>query len=129
MDSQGLGEDLLTTAPDGETGPLADIYFGFDQTTLTPEAQATLERHALWLQTYRDLRVTLEGHCDERGTVEYNLALGDQRGQVAYEYLVGLGVSPDRLTTVSFGKERPVDPGHNEAAWARNRRVHFVVSR
>jgi peptidoglycan-associated lipoprotein len=129
MDSGGLGEDILNTGASGEGGPLADILFDFDQATLSPDAQATLERHALWLQTHRDLRVTIEGHCDERGTVEYNLALGDQRAQVAREYLIGLGVSPERLTAVSFGKERPLDPGHNEGAWARNRRDHFVVSR
>jgi len=130
MDSGGgIGEDILNTGASGEGGPLADILFDFDQATLSPDAQSTLERHALWLQTHRDLRVTIEGHCDERGTVEYNLALGDQRAQVAREYLIGLGVSPERLTAVSFGKERPLDPGHNEGAWARNRRDHFVVSR
>ncbi len=127
MEGEGLSEDFL--AAEGEGGPLRDIGFGYDRATLTPEAQATLEQHAFWLQTHRDVRVRVEGHCDERGTVEYNLALGDQRAQVAREYLVGLGVSPERLTAVSYGKERPLDTGHSDGAWARNRRAHFVVSR
>jgi peptidoglycan-associated lipoprotein len=108
---------------------LADVYFDYDEATLTEQARAILEKHAAWLQNRRDVRVTVEGHCDERGTVEYNLALGDQRAQAARDYLLALGVAPQRLTTVSYGKERPVDPGHDEAAWARNRRVHFAVSR
>ena len=92
-------------------------------------ARALLEKHALWLQNHRTARVTVEGHCDERGTVEYNLALGDQRAQAVVSYLVSLGVAADRLKAISYGKERPVDPGHDEAAWARNRRVHFFVTR
>ena len=71
----------------------------------------------------------MEGHCDERGTVDYNLALGEQRARAARDYLVGLGVAADRLRVVSYGKERPLDPGHDEAAWAKNRRAHFAVSR
>ncbi len=129
MGNERIDEGLIDMGPGGESGPLDDIHFGYDQFTLTGEAQAVLERHALWLQTHRGIRVTIEGHCDERGTIEYNLALGDQRAQTAREYLVGLGVAPERLTTVSYGKERPVDPGHHEQAWARNRRAHFVVSR
>jgi peptidoglycan-associated lipoprotein len=89
----------------------------------------TLEKHALWLQNQRDVRLRLEGHCDERGTVDYNLALGEQRAQAARDYLLSLGVAPERLATVSYGKERPLDPGHEESAWARNRRVHFAVQR
>jgi peptidoglycan-associated lipoprotein len=130
IEGEGLGEDLLDTESAlGEGGPLADVFFGYDQATLSDEARATLEKHALWLQNHRDLRVRVEGHCDERGTVEYNLALGDQRAQAARDYLLSLGVSPDRLNSVSFGKERPLDPGHDEAAWAKNRRAHFAVER
>ena len=88
-----------------------------------------MSRHAQWLQQHPETRVTIEGHCDERGTVEYNLALGDLRSQSVREYLVSLGVAADRITTVSFGKERPLDAARNEAAFARNRRAHFVVSR
>lgn len=123
------GEDFLVSDPSSEAGPLADIHFDYDRADLTDEARSVLERHALWLQSHRAARVTIEGHCDERGTIEYNLALGEQRARAAMEYLLGLGVAADRLRTVSYGKERPLDPSASEAAWARNRRAHFVVSR
>jgi peptidoglycan-associated lipoprotein len=113
----------------GEGGPLADIRFELDSAALTDEARATLEKHALWLQGRRDLGVTVEGHCDERGTVDYNLALGEQRARATREYLVSLGVAAERLRVVSFGKERPLELGHDEAAWAKNRRAHFAVAR
>jgi peptidoglycan-associated lipoprotein len=113
----------------GEGSPLADIHFDYDSATLTDEARSTLEKHALWLQGHRDVKVTIEGHCDERGTVEYNLALGEQRARATRDYLVGLGVTTERLRVVSYGKERPLDPGTGEAAWARNRRAHFAASR
>jgi len=124
------GSDLETDFPTTyeEGSPLADIHFDYDSAALTEQARATLERHAVWLQTRRDLRVTLEGHCDPRGTVEYNLALGEQRARAAWDYLVSLGVAADRLRTVSYGKERPLDPGNTEAAYALNRRAHFSVS-
>ena len=112
-----------------ESSPLADIQFELDSAALTDQARATLEKHALWLQGRRDVKVTIEGHCDERGTVDYNLALGDQRARAARDYLASLGVAADRLRVVSFGKERPLDPGHDEAAWVKNRRDHFAVSR
>jgi len=112
----------------GEGGPLADIRFEYDSAALTDEARATLEKHALWLQGRRDVRVTVEGHCDERGTVEYNLALGEQRARAARDYLVSLGVAAERLRVVSFGKERPLEAGHDEGAWAKNRRAHFAVA-
>jgi len=111
------------------SSPLADIRFEYDSAMLTDEARATLEKHALWLQGHRDSKVSVEGHCDERGTVDYNLALGEQRARATRDYLVGLGVAADRLRVVSYGKERPLDPGNDEAAWARNRRAHFAVSR
>jgi peptidoglycan-associated lipoprotein len=113
----------------GESSPLADIHFEYDSPTLTDEARATLEKHALWLQGRRDVRVTVEGHCDERGTVDYNLALGEQRARAARDYLVSLGIAAERVRIVSFGKERPLEPGHDEAAWAKNRRAHFALSR
>jgi peptidoglycan-associated lipoprotein len=124
------GADLAAGALGaGESSPLADIRFELDSAALTDEARATLEKHALWLQGHRDLKVTVEGHCDERGTVEYNLALGEQRARAARDYLASLGVAAARLRVVSFGKERPLDPGNDEAAWAKNRRAHFAVSR
>ena len=118
-----------TASSGSEESPLADIRFEYDSATLTDQARATLEKHALWLQGRRDVKVTIEGHCDERGTVEYNLALGEQRARAARDYLASLGVAADRLRVVSFGKERPLDPGHDEAAWVKNRRDHFAVSR
>jgi peptidoglycan-associated lipoprotein len=121
--------DFPITDASGEKGPLDDVHFDLDQATLSEQARGILEKHALWLQNHRAAKVQIEGHCDERGTVDYNLALGDRRAQAARDYLVSLGVANDRLQTVSYGKERPLDPGNNEAAFARNRRAHFVVSR
>ncbi len=121
-----LDADYTTTYEEGS--PLADIHFEYDSAALTEQTRATLERHAVWLQTRRGLRVTIEGHCDQRGTVEYNLALGEQRARAAWDYLVSLGVAADRLRTVSYGKERPLDPGGTEQAYALNRRAHFSVS-
>jgi peptidoglycan-associated lipoprotein len=105
-----------------------DIYFAFDKSTLTPAAQDNLLRKAEWLRENPDATVTIEGHCDERGTNEYNLALGDRRAESAKAFLVDLGIDPMRLTTISYGEERPVDPRHTEEAWAKNRRDHFVVN-
>jgi peptidoglycan-associated lipoprotein len=124
-----LSTDFPTSEAAGEGGPLADILFEYDRATLNESARANLEKHALWLQSHREAKVTVEGHCDERGTTDYNLALGEQRAKAAKEYLVSLGVLEARLRTVSYGKERPLDRGNNEAAWARNRRAHFAVSR
>jgi peptidoglycan-associated lipoprotein len=111
----------------GEGGPLADVHFEYDRATLTDEAKATLEKHALWLQGHRDAKVTVEGHCDERGTTDYNLALGEQRARTVRDYLSTLGVSGARMRTVSYGKERPLVKGENEQAYAQNRRAHFAV--
>jgi peptidoglycan-associated lipoprotein len=108
-------------------GPLVDIRFDYDSAELTDEARALLEKHALWLQSQRGVSLTIEGHCDERGTVEYNLALGEQRARAARDYLASLGVDASRLRVVSYGKERPLDAGTDEAAHARNRRAHFAV--
>ena len=105
-----------------------DIYFDFDKSTLTPAAQDSLLRKAEWLRENPDATVTVEGHCDERGTNEYNLALGDRRAESAKAFLADLGIDPARLTTISYGEERPVDPRSTEEAWAKNRRAHFVVN-
>jgi len=128
-ESQPSGEDFTVSDASGEGGPLADIHFDYDQAGLTDEARGILEKHALWMQNHREAKILVEGHCDERGTVEYNLALGNQRAQVTRDYLASLGVAADRLRTTSYGKERPLDPGHDEAAFAKNRRAHFAVSR
>ncbi|RMG19461.1 MAG: peptidoglycan-associated lipoprotein Pal [Deltaproteobacteria bacterium] len=103
------------------------VYFDFDSSDLTPEARSILQSNAECLNALGQ-NVVLEGHCDERGTEEYNLQLGERRANAVKKYLVSLGVDPSRIKTVSYGEERPADPGHDEAAWARNRRVEFVLS-
>lgn len=103
------------------------IYFDFDKSELKPNARANLTKKASWLRKNPQFTVRISGHCDERGTNEYNLALGERRASAARKFLTSLGVSSDRLTTVSFGEERPVDRGHNEKAWAKNRRDEFKL--
>jgi peptidoglycan-associated lipoprotein len=105
-----------------------DIYFEFDKSTLTPAAQDNLMRKAEWLRENPDATVTIGGHCDDRGTNEYNLALGDRRAESSKAFLVDLGIEASRLTTISYGEERPVDPRNNEEAWAKNRRDHFEIN-
>ncbi|HEX7124269.1 MAG TPA: peptidoglycan-associated lipoprotein Pal [Thermodesulfobacteriota bacterium] len=107
---------------------LETVYFDFDKADLRPDARATLEANAEWLRRNPNARVQIEGHCDERGSVQYNLALGERRAESARRYLESLGISSSRLSTISYGEERPVDPGHGEEAWARNRRAEFVVT-
>ncbi len=104
------------------------VFFNFDKSDLKPEARATTEALAAWLNNYRATTITIEGHCDERGTREYNLALGERRASAVYDYLVALGVDPSRLSTISYGKERPGVLGSNDASWAQNRRGVFVVN-
>jgi peptidoglycan-associated lipoprotein len=128
-DEAARSEELPVEDATGEGGPLEDIHFEYDQAALTEQARSILERHAAWLRAHRGARVRVEGHCDERGTVEYNLALGEKRADTARVYLVGLGIGAERLDGVSFGKERPLDSSHDESAWAKNRRAHFAVFR
>ena len=104
-----------------------DIYFAFDSSALSQDAKHTLLRKEYYMKNNTADSVTIEGHCDERGTNEYNLALGERRAESAKKYLVNLGIDASRLETVSYGEERPVDSGHNEAAWKKNRRAHFVI--
>ena len=103
------------------------IFFGYDRFDLTPEARAILERQAAWLRRYPNVRILVEGNCDERGTREYNLALGARRAAAARDYLVSLGIAGDRMTTASYGKERPMDPRSNEQAWSVNRNAHSTI--
>jgi len=103
------------------------VFFAFDRYELTAEARATLQKQAAWMLANSNVNVTIEGHCDERGTREYNLALGDRRANAAADYLMTLNVPSTRISTISYGKERPVDPASNEAAWAQNRRSVTVV--
>jgi peptidoglycan-associated lipoprotein len=108
--------------------PLKPVFFELDSSELNPAAQKALDENAALLKRYPTWSITIEGHCDERGTAEYNLALGERRAAAARAYLVSLGVPSDRLRTVSYGKEFPFDPGHDEAAFAKNRRAHFVIT-
>ena len=134
----GLGEEGLAgggslerykqgTLGTGEQGPLKDIYFAFDAYDLDEQARSILRDNAAWLKDHARAKAEIEGHCDERGTVEYNLALGTKRAGAAKEYLVALGVSADRVTTISYGEELPLCHEHNEECWQKNRRAHFVV--
>lgn len=103
------------------------VFFGTDSSVLGGEAQDTLERQAKWLREFNDVNIVIEGHCDERGTREYNLALGERRANAAKQYLVGLGISASRVSTISYGKERPSVLGHSSSAWEQNRRSVSVV--
>jgi peptidoglycan-associated lipoprotein len=105
-----------------------DVFFEFNKSQLTDEAKQTLADNARQLKEGGSMAVTIEGHCDERGTNAYNLALGERRANTAKDYLVSLGVDAGRVTTITYGEERPFDQGHNEAAWAKNRRAHFAVN-
>lgn len=111
----------------GDSGPLRDVHFAFDSYELDDEARAVLRENAEWLQENPREKVEIEGHCDERGTVEYNLALGAKRARAVKDYLTSLGIAAERMTTISYGEELPLCTEHTEECWARNRRAHFVV--
>ena len=104
-----------------------DIYFDFDSSALGDMAKNVLSRKAEWLRMNTDASVIIEGHCDDRGTSAYNIALGDRRAESAKAFLLDLGIDANQLSSISYGEERPVDTGMNEESWAKNRRVHFVV--
>jgi len=106
---------------------LQRIHFAFDQYTLSDQARETLTGNAAWMKANPGVKVVIEGHCDERGSDEYNLALGERRAQAAQSYLVSLGIAADRLSVLSYGEERPLAPGQGEEAWAQNRRDEFKV--
>jgi len=106
---------------------LEPVYFAFDDYSISEEAKDILKVNAGWLEKNENVKVQIEGHCDERGSAEYNIALGERRAKSARNYMIQLGIDPSKLSTISYGKERPVDPGHNEDAWVKNRRDEFVV--
>lgn len=110
-----------------QQGVLHTVYFATDRSDLQEEAREILARNAAWLRGHTEYAVVVEGHCDERNTEEYNLALGERRAESVRSYLVSLGVDTARVETISYGEERPVDPRNNEAAWSRNRRAEFVL--
>jgi peptidoglycan-associated lipoprotein len=117
----GSQEDLVANVGDR-------VFYDFDRAELKPEARRTIERWAAWLRQYPNNTVTIEGHCDERGTREYNLGLGERRANAAKNFLVSLGIDARRVATISYGKERPAVLGSNEAAWGQNRRGVMVVN-
>ena len=134
LKEEELGEESLSekmAAQRTETAKTVfeneDVHFEFDSIRLTPTAQEILTKKAMWLRANPGATVKIEGHCDNRGTNEYNLALGEGRAQSAKAFLVDLGIDPSRLTTISYGEERPIDRAQTEAAWAKNRRAHFVI--
>ena len=117
----GTQQDLVVNVGDR-------VFFGYDRYDLTPEAQHTLGLQAEWLKHYMSVNITIEGHCDERGTREYNLALGERRANAVKNYLVALGIAASRVNTISYGKERPAVLGSDDAAWAQNRRGVAIVN-
>jgi peptidoglycan-associated lipoprotein len=132
MREQALRRDAAAAAEAREAAVAAkiqfdDIRFAFDKSTIEPEARETLKKLADWLMKNKNTTLAIQGHCDDRGTVEYNLALGQRRADAAMKYLVDLGVERVRIATISYGKERPLDPRQNEEAWAKNRRANFTV--
>ena len=128
--STTIGQAEATPVPssvaNGTSESLQAVFYAFDSYRLDDAARQTLNRHTRMLRENPDFDVTIEGHCDERGTAEYNQALGERRARAARDYLIASGVAPGRIRVVSFGKERPFTHGHDEAAWASNRRAHFV---
>ncbi len=106
-----------------------NIYFAFDRSDLTDESKSALREKGNWLRANGDYSVNISGNCDERGTAEYNLALGERRAHAAKKFLMGLGISENRLATISYGEERPVDPGRNDEAWAKNRNDQFTLTK
>ena len=117
----GSQEDLIVNVGDR-------VFFGYDSSELDSDALELLQDQVAWLKQNSDVSITIEGHCDERGTREYNLALGEKRAQAVKNYLIGLGISPDRVSTISYGKERPAVVGSNDGAWAQNRRSVTIVN-
>lgn len=123
----GTGSGILGTTQDGNS--VGDrVYFDYNSDVITAEGQSTLEHQAQWLKQYTNVSVAIEGHCDERGTREYNIALGERRATAAKNYLVGLGVDGSRISTISYGKERPAVVGHDESSWSQNRRAVTVIA-
>ena len=129
--AEPVREDIIASGSLDEinrNSPLKPVYFYFDSSDITAGGRVVLDENSAVMKKYPSWTVTIEGHTDERGTAEYNLALGERRAVAARAYLVSLGVSADRLRTVSYGKEFPFDPGHDESAFSKNRRAHFVIT-
>jgi peptidoglycan-associated lipoprotein len=121
LDALRSGQSTATS------GPLKDVYFGFDRYDLSAEARATLKANAEWLKANPAVRAQIEGHCDERGTQEYNMALGAKRAQAALDYLATMGIAGNRLSTISYGEEVPACKDATESCWEKNRRARFII--
>ncbi|RLA63701.1 MAG: peptidoglycan-associated lipoprotein Pal [Epsilonproteobacteria bacterium] len=113
----------------GTAGPLKTVFFAFDSSVLRGEAQEALDANIEYLQEHHQMELEIEGHCDERGSAQYNLALGERRARVVYDYMVANGVDSLKLNFISYGKEKPVSFGHNRESWSQNRRANFVVKK
>ena len=121
--------DTVIRAQNENRTYLKTVYFDFDKYDLRQDTIATLKNNATWLKGHPGFRVVIEGHCDERGTIEYNLELGAKRAKAVLDYVASLGVDAGRMRTISYGEERPVDPGHDETAWGKNRRAEFTLEK
>lgn len=117
----------MRVEPRGIVSELRTVYFDFDSAALTAETRAALENNAQWLLQHPGIQIQIEGHCDERGTIEYNYNLGQRRANSVKEFLISRGIDPATIHTISYGEERPVDPGHDESAWQKNRRAQFLI--
>ena len=125
VDKSAVGEGAIDEL--NRQGVLRTVYFGYNSNEVDDEAKATLQANAAWLKAHTKYTVEIGGHCDERGSIGYNVALGDRRAAAVRSYLTGLGVGAGQLVTVSYGEERPAVPGHDESAWAKNRRAEFTI--
>ncbi len=130
MDDAGANQalELQGSSDDNTAGPLQTVYFDFNQSRLTSAAKSALENNAMWLKGAASVDIQVEGHCDERGGQQYNLALGERRAKAVKGYLEGLGVQSSRVSVITYGKEKPVSFGHDEESWSKNRRANFVIT-
>ena len=126
--AEGLDLELNADSDSGKTGPIRTVFFDYNSAQLTEQAKQTLDTNAEFLKQYSAVEIQVEGHCDERGGVQYNLALGEKRAQSVKKYLVSMGIESGRISTISFGKERPLAFGHDDMAWSQNRRGNFVIT-
>ncbi|MBF0208646.1 MAG: peptidoglycan-associated lipoprotein Pal [Oligoflexia bacterium] len=126
-DGNGPKFELYADSDSSKAGDLRTVYFPYDSDVITPDAESVLKGNIGFLNQFGTLKIQIEGHCDERGSVQYNLALGERRAKSVKNYLVASGVNADRITLISLGKEKPVDLGHNEDSWSKNRRGNFVI--
>ncbi len=127
--TEAMSDDLTTTmdSDSGNAGALQTVYFPYNSAVLTGETKSALDSNAKYLKDNTNVKIQIEGHCDERGGIQYNLALGEQRAIAVRQYLQAIGISSQNLSIISYGKERPLEFGHSEDAWAKNRRANFVI--